>query len=125
MAAMINEDAQTIVVGNGDDRVAVNLKQVPNVSESFWVVLKSKDIIQEQSQSLLLTSILIDMGDLEIQIRRSTKSAESYKRRDNAKSPSITYQYGNQEQKKILDEKPVINPPYWDYSASHGKIIEI
>jgi hypothetical protein len=32
MAAIIDDDTQSIVVGTGNDRVAINLKQGPTVS---------------------------------------------------------------------------------------------
>jgi hypothetical protein len=32
MAAVVNDDTQSIVVGTGNDRVAINLKQTPAVS---------------------------------------------------------------------------------------------
>lgn len=38
MAAIVNDDTQSIVVGSGNDRVAINLRQTPAVS----VVLKTK-----------------------------------------------------------------------------------
>lgn len=39
MAAMINNDTQSIVVGSGDDRVAVNLKQASSVSNDGKIEL--------------------------------------------------------------------------------------
>lgn len=39
MAAIINDDTQSIVVGSGDDRVAVNLKQASSVSDVQQVEL--------------------------------------------------------------------------------------
>jgi hypothetical protein len=56
------------------------------------------------------------MGDIEIQIRRSTKAIESLP--TSTKSSVLAYQNGNQEKKSTADEKPT----YWDYSISHGKI---
>ena len=38
MAAMMNDDTQSIVVGSGNDRVAVNLKQGSSVSDIFAVL---------------------------------------------------------------------------------------
>jgi carbonic anhydrase len=98
MAAIVNDDTQSIVVGSGNDRVAINLRQTP----------------ADQTQSLLLTSIVIEMGDIEIQIRRSTKAIESLP--TSTKSSVLAYQNGNQEKKSTADEKPT----YWDYSISHG-----
>ena len=78
-------------------------------------------INKDQSQSLLLTSIVIEMGDVEIQIRRSAKTTESYNRKENVittpvKSSAIAHQNGEQEKKNSADEKPV-----WDYSIANGK----
>ncbi|UJR31914.1 hypothetical protein I4U23_019388 [Adineta vaga] len=108
--AMVDDDAQSIVVGSGNDRVAINLKQAPI----------------NQPQSLLLTSILIEMGDLEIQIRRSTQAIEQYKKKENplsspARSPKVTYRYGEQDKNPIIEDKPsTIQPMKWDYSVTHG-----
>ncbi len=73
-----------------------------------------------------MTSILIEMGDIEIQIRRSTKTANKYNKKESisatpVKSPSITYQNGDQEKKNTAEEKPASNQTYWDYSVTHGK----
>lgn len=64
------------------------------------------------------------MGDIEIQIRRSTKSKDNYKKPENisstpVKTSAITYQNGNNDQgkKNPTEEKP----NYWDYSISYGK----
>ncbi|CAF1378858.1 unnamed protein product [Adineta steineri] len=109
MAATINDDTQSIVVGNGSDRVAINLKQGP----------------VDQSQSFLLTSILIEMGDIEIRIRRSAQGTDQYKKREaslptSVRSAPITYQNGNQEKKNIAEEKSNAHQTHWDYSISHG-----
>jgi hypothetical protein len=67
------------------------------------------------------------MGDLEIQIRRSTKSNDNYKKAENipstpVKTSAVTYQNGGDQGKKIVtEEKPSTSPPYWDYSISNGK----
>lgn len=85
-------------------------------------------MVQNQSQSLLLTSILIEIGDIEIQIRRSTKSKNEYKKENilstSTQSPSITFHNGDQQKKPITEEKPNANPEYWDYSVTHGRVIE-
>jgi len=64
------------------------------------------------------------MGDIEIQIRRSTKATENYNKKENisVKSSAVAHQNGNQEKKNTADEKPTTNQGYWDYSISHGKI---
>ncbi len=67
------------------------------------------------------------MGDIEIQIRRSTKTTDEYKKKENVvsapvQSPPITYQNDSQEKKNIVEEKPNKNQTYWDYSETHGKI---
>ncbi|CAF4372348.1 unnamed protein product, partial [Adineta steineri] len=97
-----------IVVGNGRARVAINLKQGP----------------VDQSQSFLLTSILIEMGDIEIRIRRSAQGTDQYKKREaslptSVRSAPITYQNGNQEKKNTAEEKPNAHQTHWDYSISH------
>lgn len=67
------------------------------------------------------------MGDLEIQIRRSTKSNDNYKKAENipstpVKTSAVTYQNGGDQRKKITtEEKPSTSPTYWDYSMSNGK----
>lgn len=73
-----------------------------------------------------MTSILIEIGDIEIQIRRSTKSTQEYEKETSIttiKHPSaITYQNGVPEKQNISnDEKPTANLNYWDYSLTHGK----
>jgi hypothetical protein len=70
------------------------------------------------------------MGDIEIQIRRSTKSTDDYNKKENisstsVKTPSITSQNNDQGKKNTAEEKPNTNSTYWDYSASYGKTIEI
>ncbi|CAF0810685.1 unnamed protein product [Rotaria sordida] len=108
MANVPDDDTQSIVVGTGNDQIAIHLKQGPT----------------NQSQSLLLTSILIEMGDIEIQIRRSTKATDEYKKEHilstSSQSPSITFHNGDQEKKNKLEEKLNTNPSYWDYSVSYG-----
>ncbi|CAF2870836.1 unnamed protein product [Rotaria sp. Silwood2] len=108
MTNVMDDDTQSIVVGTGNDRIAIHLKQGTT----------------NQSQSLLFTSILIEMGDIEIQIRRSTKATNDYKKEHisltSTQSPSITFQNGDQDKKNKLDETPNINQEYWDYSVSHG-----
>lgn len=73
------------------------------------------------------------MGDLEIQIRRSTKASEETKKRDLIRSrpvsaaPAITYPNGNYEKKiansppPIQEQKSDVHATYWDYSVTHGK----
>jgi hypothetical protein len=67
------------------------------------------------------------MGDVEIQIRRSTKPDDACNKKEEVLStsvkspPPISYQNGDQEKKTIVEEKPAANPTYWDYSATHGK----
>jgi hypothetical protein len=67
------------------------------------------------------------MGDIEIQIRRSTKATDEYKTQENivsapVRSPSITHQNGSdQEKRNATEEKANANPTYWDYSPSYGK----
>ncbi|CAF3771005.1 unnamed protein product [Rotaria socialis] len=112
MATVIDNDTQSIVVGNGTDRIAIHLKQ------------SATDTVQNQSQSLLVTSILIEIGDIEIQIRRSTKSKNEYRKENilstSTQSPAITFHNGDQQKEPITEEKPNANPEYWDYSVIHG-----
>jgi hypothetical protein len=66
------------------------------------------------------------MGDIEIQIRRSTKSTEAYEKKESISSTpvkisSVTYQNDDQIKKNTIEEKPNTNQTYWDYSVSHGK----
>jgi hypothetical protein len=66
------------------------------------------------------------MGDIEIQIRRSTKTTDASNKKEpisstSVKTPSITYQNSDQENKNTTEEKPNTNQKYWDYSISHGK----
>jgi hypothetical protein len=68
------------------------------------------------------------MGDIEIHIRRSTKATDEYKTKEiNSSTPvrssAITQQNGNQEKKGSTEDKPQLNQPDWDYSASRGKKI--
>ncbi|CAF1179239.1 unnamed protein product [Rotaria sp. Silwood1] len=108
MTNIVDDDTQSIVVGSGNDRIAIHLKQGATT----------------QSQSLLLTSILIEMGDIEIQIRRSTKTTDEYKKENmlstSGQTPSITFQNGDYEKKNKVEEKPTKNQDYWDYSLSYG-----
>jgi hypothetical protein len=68
------------------------------------------------------------MGDIEIQIRRSTKATDECNKKEitvqsPVPSPAITYQNeGDQEKKNPTEEKPNPNPSHWDYSVTHGKI---
>ena len=121
MAATVNNDTQSIVVGSGNDRVAINLKQAQTVSIMSFERMKCISLfLKNQTESLLLTSIVIEMGDIEIQIRRSTKSAESLP--TSLKSSALVYQNGKEEKKNTTNEKPASNQPSWDYSISNGKI---
>jgi hypothetical protein len=60
------------------------------------------------------------MGDIEIQIRRSTKAAENLP--TSLKSSALAYQNVNEEKKNTANEKPASNKAQWDYSISNGKI---
>ncbi|CAF1336581.1 unnamed protein product [Adineta ricciae] len=112
MTSTMNEDVQSVVVGSGTDRVAINLGQAST----------------DQTQSLLLTSILIEIGDIEIQIRRSVQTADTYLKKENnlstpVRPPKITYQYGEEGKKSDKEEKvKTTQPVRWDYSVSRVNI---
>jgi len=59
------------------------------------------------------------MGDIEIQIRRSTKSTEANEKKESVsstpiKTSSITYQNSDQGKKTTTEEKPNTNQTHWD-----------
>ena len=69
------------------------------------------------------------MGDVEIQIRRSKKTADENKNENHlstsVQSSCTSYCNSDQEKKNIVDEeRSNTNQAYWDYSESHGKSIE-
>ena len=75
---------------------------------------------------MLLTSVLIEMGDIEIHIRRSTRGKDEYTSKETmplapARRSSAIRQNGYEEKSKTPEEKPNPHPTHWDYSASHGK----
>ena len=62
------------------------------------------------------------MGDIEIQIRRSTKSTETENKNQTNLSASIKPSAITHEKKKPTDEKATDKGDYWDYSPSYGKV---
>lgn len=64
------------------------------------------------------------MGDIEIQIRRSTKSTENQNTNLSTaiRSSAITQQSNGLEKKNTTDEKVTKSGNYWDYSVSYGKV---
>ncbi|CAF3809278.1 unnamed protein product [Rotaria sp. Silwood1] len=97
MKTMSNEDKSSIVIGSGDDQIAINLKP-----------LKSNP-----TDSNKFSSILIEMNGIEIEIRRSKKPTSE-------RSASVTYRQDNHNKKTKAEEKLKLLQPYWDYSALYG-----
>ncbi|CAF1273650.1 unnamed protein product [Adineta steineri] len=94
---MLDDDTSSIIVGAGNNRIAINLKPLRT----------------DQTQSMMFPSVLIDMGDIEIEIRRTNKPTP-------VRSKSVAsrmYEHGKQ---KKIEEKPKTSQSYWDYSTLHG-----
>ncbi|CAF4593137.1 unnamed protein product, partial [Rotaria sp. Silwood2] len=99
MTTIVDKDKSSIVIGSGDDRIAINLKQLTT---------------PDQTESTAFSSILVEMGGIEIEIRRAKKKTP-------VRSASVTYRQNNHNKKTKAEEKLKLSqPPYWDYSMLYG-----
>jgi len=57
MAAIVNDDTQSIVVGSGSDRVAINLKQAPTVSDVLQMQFVSLFCVTTGSNAIVASHI--------------------------------------------------------------------
>jgi hypothetical protein len=66
----------------------------------------------------MFSSVLIEIGDIEIEIRRSNKAIP-------VRSRSVAQRMNESERKKKSEEKLKTPQSYWDYSTLHGERILI
>ncbi|CAF1243219.1 unnamed protein product [Rotaria sordida] len=97
MTTILHEGRSSIVIGSGDNRIAINLKQLK----------------PDQTESVEFSSILIKIDGFEIEIRRPEKPTH-------VRSASVTYQQDNHQKKTKAEEKLKISQSYWDYSTLYG-----
>ncbi|CAF0909723.1 unnamed protein product [Adineta ricciae] len=94
---MVEDNPGAVVIGRGNDRVAINFK--------------SNQLGQVQTG--LLSSILIELGDIEIEIRRSKKALET-------RSKSLNHRLNELGKSKKNGEKSKPSQAHWDYSPLFG-----
>jgi hypothetical protein len=70
--------------------------------------------VQDKLQTEGASSVLIEVGDIEIEIRRSNKAVP-------VRSKSVSHRLNNPEKHKLNGEKPKTSQAYWDYSPLHGE----
>ncbi|CAF1629380.1 unnamed protein product [Rotaria magnacalcarata] len=97
MATNSTRDQSSLFVSFGDDQITISLKQLK----------------PDHKESSFFASILIEMGDFEIEVRRSQKKTSR-------RSTSVTHRLNNHNRQTKAEEKCKIPPLPWDYSILHG-----